>query len=299
MNASTRPPIERPEPLSSALMFGASLLWLLAAAGSLHLHESGEDARVFLGCITLAATLWPLFLFEAAWRIGQRAANRHAAMWCVLMPGLRLGLRDPQTAEQLWLPGLGWKTVDEALRQRIARDLNLPMLFVSLTVLPLILAEYVWFERIAASPTLSRITAIGTALVWWSFTIEFILMCSIAEKKLSYVREHWLDLAIILLPLLAFLRALQLGRLLRLQQLTKTARVYRLRGVAMRTYRAALLVDAIARIIQGSPERRLARLQLRIEEQERQLRDMRDQAAALQAQLSTETTSLAAESNAA
>lgn len=299
MSSTPRQPIHRPEPLSSGLMFGAALLWLLAAAGSLHLHESGEDAHIFLGCLTLAASLWPLFLFEAAWRVGQGAANRHAALWCVLMPGFRLGLRDPEQASQLWLPGLGWQAVDEPLRQRVSRDLNLPMLCVSLTVLPLILAEYVWHERIAASPTLSRLTAIGTALVWWAFTIEFILMVSIAEKKWTYVREHWLDLAIILLPLLAFLRALQLGRLLRLQQLTKTARVYRLRGVAMRTYRAALLVDAIARIVQGSPERRLARLQVRIEEQERQLQALRDQAAALEARIQAVPISTAPQSNAA
>jgi len=153
--------------------------------------------------------------------------------------------------------------------------LNGPMLIVSLAVLPLILVEHYWAEQIATRPALSRATEVATAVVWLAFCVEFIVMASLAEKKLAYCKQHWLDLAIILLPLLAFLRALRLGRLLRLNALAKTSRVYRLRGVIMRSYRVLLVVKAIDRLINGTSEKRLAKLRQRLVEQEALLEELR------------------------
>ena len=86
-----------------------------------------------------------------------------------------------------------------------------------------------------------------------------------------------------LLPLVAFLQALRLGRLLRLQQLTRTARLYRLRGVLLRAWRALLLIDAISRLINGPAEKRLVKLRATLIQKEQELADLRAEIAKLEA----------------
>lgn len=256
-------------------MFGASLSSLLFLGGVLHLHEHAVDQYVFWGCVGGWAALLPLYGVEAVQAFAARSPVRWHALWCCLFPPLRLGRRDAASGECFWLPRLGWRKVDDDYREEVERLLQTPMLIVSLLVLPLILAEYIWPEQLAAHPLAAQSTRVATALVWWAFAGEFILMVSLTERKLQYCKQHWLDLAIILLPIVAFLRALRLGRLLRLQTLTKTTRLYRLRGVAMKLYRALLLIDAVQRLIQGSPERRLQTLRRQVAEQEERLAELR------------------------
>ncbi len=269
----------------SAVLFSLSLLWLLATGGALHIFESDGDTPLFWVCTAIAASLWPVFLFDVTTRLISGARNRTATAFCLLLPALRLGLRDPQTATQLWLPRLGWQPVDSTLYERVEKGLRGPMLIVSLGVLPLITAEYLAAEYLAARPALRQAAVVATALIWWAFTFEFILMVSITDKKLKYVKEHWLDLVIILLPLVAFLRVLRLSRIARLQQLTKTSRVFRFRGVAMKTYRALLLIDAVARLLQGTPEKRLSKLRQRLIDQEAEVASIRREITALESQL--------------
>jgi voltage-gated potassium channel len=184
----------------------------------------------------------------------------------------------------MWLPPFGWRPVNRALRAEVEAALNLPMLIVALAVLPVVLLEFFWAEQLATNPPLSRATELATAVIWLAFCAEFLVMASLAEHKLAYCKQHWLDLAIILLPLIAFLRALRLGRLLRLNALAKTSRMYKLRGVLMRGYRALLVVKAIDRLLNGSPEKRLARLRRRVIEQETLLEELRDEIRRLEAE---------------
>jgi voltage-gated potassium channel len=267
----------------AAPMFYASSLSLVFLAGVLHLHEHVDDRYVFFGCLLGLGALYPLYWFEALVRWRQRSPQRWWTLLYCMLPPLRVAARDHATGQQVWLPELGWQPVDRALRSRIEAALNTPILVVSLAVLPLILVEYVWKETITSDPFWARWIAIATAVIWLAFAGEFILMASIAEKKLAYCKQHWLDLVIILLPLVAFLRALRLGRLLRLSTLTNSSRVYRLRGVAMRAYRALLVIKAIDNLVNGSPARRLARLRQRLEEHEALLEQLRAEIRALEA----------------
>lgn len=274
-----------------AVMFNAALTWLLATGGLLHLHEGADGRLPFLACVAAVVMLWPLFIVEAVGLIARQAPNARSARWCGLLPGLRLGLRDSATAEHIWLPRLGWQRVDQTLQKRLEQALNGPMLAVSLAVLPLVVAEYVWAETLAESPRLHLAANLATSLIWWAFTTEFVLMLSVTDKKLAYVKEHWLDLAIILLPLIAFLRALRLGRLLRLQQMAgKTARVYKLRGVLMKMYRAVLVFKAVRQLLQGPPEKRLVKLRAKVAEQEAALEALRTEICELEAQLTASPT---------
>lgn len=265
-------------------MFVASLVWLGCLAVVLHFHESPFDANLFWSSVIALLVLWPVFW----WDVLQTRRTNPGVSWSVysqaVLPIMRLGHRqgDPP---QVWLPRLGWRTVDSTLQRDLEDLLNQPMLAISLLVLPVILVEYLLAETIQNHLWLSRMVQGATAVIWWTFTIEFVLMVSITNKKLAYCKQHWIDLAIILLPLLAFLRALRLGRLLRLQSLGKTARMYKLRGVAMRSYRALMVIDLIQRLILGGPEKRLQRLRHRLAEQEAQLDVLRSEIAELESEL--------------
>lgn len=143
-------------------------------------------------------------------------------------------------------------------------------------------------RRLAAnySPRLAMFIQGATALIWLAFTLEFIVMISVVEHKLRYCKQHSIDLAVILLPLAAFLRVARLGRLLRLHQLSKTARMYRIRGLLMKAWRAVLVLEVFDRLMRGSAESRLARLRESLEEKEAEVIALRKQICELEDSLS-------------
>src|SRR5262249_61667669 len=81
---------------------------------------------------------------------------------------------------------------------------------------------------------LSLTLDIGTAVIWLAFALEFLVMASLAEDRINYCLCHWLDLAVVVLPLIDFLPILRLLRLRRLfegQQVSRLGRLYRLEGL--------------------------------------------------------------------
>lgn len=271
-------------------MCAIALASLLALACVLHFHEQEEFRGIFLSSLVLTAVLWPCHLLEfiAAWRIGSPRLRER--FWCCVFPPLRLAARDHETGKRIWLPGYGWRIVSRELQDGLDQAGSIPMIAIALLVLPLIAIEFHFAEQIETNPRWAACVAAATALIWFAFALEFIVMCSLEERKLNYCLRHWLDLAIILLPLVAFLRALRLGRLLKLQQLTRTARVYRMRGVAMRAWRALLVLEIVRRLIHGRPEQRLKRVEEMIAQKEQELSDLRAEKNRLQVALAVKFT---------
>lgn len=264
-------------------MFWLSIFSLLFLAGLLHLHDKPEYQPVLIVCALGFLGIYPACWVDSIWG-GRHGSRQGRARWLYcLLPPLRLGACDHATGKNIWLPGLGWQPVGRDLEQRLERVSSVPMVLMALMVLPLIGVEYLWKERIEADPLLSGLLNGAGGLIWFAFAGEFILRFSIAHSKWSYVRSHFIDLAIVLLPLFAFLQALRLGRLLRLQQLTRTARLYRLRGVALRAWRALLLIDAVSRLINGPAEKRLVKLRATLIQKEQELADLRAEIAKLEA----------------
>ena len=101
------------------------------------------------------------------------------------------------------------------------------------------------------------------------------MMVSLAPKKLDYCKRHWINLVIIVLPLVAFLRTLQLFNFLRIAKASKLAKVYRLRGLGTRLLKIALAFNLIDRIMSMNPERHCAALEEKIAEKEAELADLR------------------------
>lgn len=240
----------------------------------------GHDLLKILGL------LWVIFLVEFAiqvvlgdpkvpfWR-----QHGYGVITC-LCPPLRLGARNCDVERKIWLPVLGWQVVGPPLRQRLERIFSVPMIVIALMILPVLLVEFTLEEQVATHVGLRALLHVSTGVIWFAFAVEFLVMIAVAEKKIRYCRQHWLDLAIILLPLISFLRSLRvvratrLARLARVEQLTRMGRLYRVRGLAMRGFRALLLLELLQRMFRIAPEKRLARLRERLQENEQEAAEL-------------------------
>jgi hypothetical protein len=266
-------------------MFLVTLTSLVALAGIIHLHGNDEYDLVFWVCASAALMVYPAHWFEV-FTYWQRGSVRwhQRLLYCVLPP-LRLGARDQATGQMVWLPGLGWQQVNRALVHRVTKALNWPMIGLALVVLPLIAIEYLCADTLNQRPDLARWVEGATAFIWLAFTAEFVVQWSVADRRWQYCRDHFVDLAIILLPVLAFARAAQLGRLMRVPQLARTAQVYRLRGVSLRAWRALVVTRGVKRILEGGTEKQLVKLRQRIQLKEAELGELRAEERELELEL--------------
>ena len=274
-------------------MFGMTMVFLLVTAGALHFGAETEpidDAHAELSSgwtLWGLALLYPVFWLEAFahWRCGE--ARLRQDLICSLLPPLRLGARDHHDGRSIWLPGLGWGVVDDSLRRRVERGAHRPMLVVALGVLPLLAAQHYLSEHVHHSRWLQAAVEAGAGLIWLAFTFEFIVMFSIAPRRLTYARQHWLDLIIICFPLVAFLRLARMSavlRMLRVTRLQQLSKVLRLRGTLMRLWRAVLLLELLDRVFRG-PEQRLESLRQRMAAREREIIELQREIARLEEQV--------------
>jgi hypothetical protein len=310
---------------TAPIMFGLSLLFLAIVAAMVVLwvdvprvselaftgeHDSGaaeassrsvspwlssRDAlRAGSHCLTLLLLMWPVFLMEFAYQYFTRDRgepfwrNRYHALIGSLCPPLRLCARNQDMGGRIWLPRLGWQVVDRSLRLQLERAFSVPMIIIALGILPVLLVEVGMREQVAARPWLQFLLHVSLGVIWFAFAAEFIVMVSVAERKMRYCKEHWLDIAIILLPLISFLRSLRIvratrmARLARVQRLTQMSRVYRLRGLAMRALRALFLLQLINRLFRVRPEKQLRQLREILREKEYEVETLREEIAKLE-----------------
>ncbi|MCA9042290.1 MAG: hypothetical protein KDA65_18200, partial [Planctomycetaceae bacterium] len=231
-------------------MFVLGVLFLLFLAGFLHgtnLHLLEEDQADTAGklfesfwnnplvvvCRWGMVLLWPCFLFEAGVHFYLKSPRWKKSIYSALFPPARIGAPDFQTGTMVWLPGIGRAQIDDRLRERVAKGATVPMIVIALMILPLLAIEHTWKGQVESHPIFSYLLRGGEGFIWFAFTFEFIVMLHIVEKKFQYCKANWLDIAIILLPVLGFLRILRLGRLVqltsRIPQLGRMARLYNMR----------------------------------------------------------------------
>ena len=242
-------------------------------------------------CLLIAVGLLPVYWAEwLAHRLSPgRGSRRH--IFAAMLPPLRIGARDHIDGRTLWLPGSGWITATDDLEAQLERKLGVPMIVVALLVLPVIAIEFLWAERIAVDARIAVATQLAGAAIWLAFAVEFLVLISIVKDRWLFVRRHWLDLLIICLPLLAFLRVLRLGRLgrlLRLNQLTKvsrSARAFRLKGLALRVWRALLVLEIVDRTLNRDDQKRLAKLQAKLADAEREVQSLQAEIRVLESKL--------------
>ncbi len=98
----------------------------------------------------------------------------------------------------------------EELRAKLDRYLDVPLALASLA---LVLVAVIELTGEVSGPWEGRLAALGWAL-WGLFFVEFAAKFALAPVKRHYLREHWLDALIVVLPFLRILRVVQLARTL-------------------------------------------------------------------------------------
>jgi hypothetical protein len=286
----------RPRDALARPMFWLAFVFLLFTAGLLHRFNRSELTPVEREIILYGVLLlWPVIAIEACvsflLRNPAQGRTRPALrmLLVVLMPPFRMGLANHATGvPQLWLPGLGWQVVDKALVRRLDRGFGVPMIFFAFLILPLLVLEYAWADRVRTSPGLALFLHAGIAVVWVAFSLELILKVSVAPRVPSYLKERWLDVAIVAFPLLEFAlshlvdaaplaRLLRLSRALQPEQIARMNQLYRLRGLLMKGWHAMLLLEVIARLTGHTLEKRLKHLEADLAVKEQELADLREE----------------------
>ncbi len=255
-------------------------------AAQLRVALRGEviDHRIQDATVNLMLVIWPWIIIESIlhwltrpWDAATRKFHFYGLLFCIC-PSLRMCARSPEMGERLWLPGLGWRQANKRLRHRLERQFSVPMIMIALMIMPVLIIEFFMKTQVAQYAWLRLLLHISTGVIWFAFAAEFILMLSVAKKKLDYCVTHWIDLVIILLPFFSFLRSL---RVLRASQLTKMARVYRLRGTAVRALRALVLLEFFHRITGGNVDRTIRKLERQLNELEAEAKEIRRKIARL------------------
>ena len=125
-----------------------------------------------------------------------------------------------------------WRTIiaGDRLRKRVDRLFHWPIIALAMAILPLLVIELIWMP----AGWLRTVVAVAFGIVWAAFVVEFVVKFTIAESRLEYARRNWLDLVIIAVPVLGPLRLKA--------SVTRTARVFKLRGVGMKFARYAFTV---------------------------------------------------------
>lgn len=301
--ADPGPPVPtRAAAVLARVMFALAALDLLLMAGLVHRARETHVSQLELEVLSVGlGALWPVFLVEAAVGLVRRAPARPLrpgvlrALLVGLFPPFRMGSADPRTG-LIWLPFLGWNPPGKELYARIDRGFGGPMVVVALLILPVLGFEYFRAEQVAADPWLALALHVGAAVIWVAFALEFILESSAHPRPGRFLKERWLDLAIVVLPALEVIltrvvdaaplaRLLRLGRAVSPENVTALNRAYRLRGVVMKGWQAFVLIGGVNRLLGNVDAKRLAAVEAEIADLEERLADLRKEQAELRAKL--------------
>ena len=247
-------------------MFLLAFVFLLLIAGLVHRGTQKQVTQQELNIIYAGVlALWPVFVVEAVWGVVRRDRAKPLrpvllrAFLVVLMPPWRMGQACPRTG-LVWLPRIGWAQPGKELYKRVDRGFSGPMLLFAFLILPVLGFEYVRAEQVKNSPALALALHIGIAVIWVAFATEFILEGSVHPNFVKFIKERWLDAAIVILPMLEFIltkwvdaaplaRLLRLGRALSPEQLARMQQMYRLQGLMTKAWQAFLLLGGMGRLV--------------------------------------------------
>lgn len=269
--------------LRHGVMVAVALAFLVLVGLVLPHGDSGAEFRdwllahawfrpVLFGLWAVVVIEGVLGLFQGADTVG---AQVRRLLLISLVPPLRMVIASGTPYGWLWLPGAGWRPKGEATTEKLEQKLALPMVILTLLVLPVLGAEFTGGETLENHPRMALATHFITCIIWVGFTVEFLWMVAAAPDKLTYCLKNWINLIIILLPLVAFLRVLSMFRFARMFRAGKLLRAYRLRGLWTRLWRVALLFNLFERLQQRDPAKYRAALEKKIAEMEKELASLR------------------------
>ena len=148
------------------------------------------------------------------------------------------------------------------------------------------LAGEAWLQSSSVDkPVLNAVLLTAVGAIWLAFAVEFVLLLAASPKRFDFCKKHWLDLVIILLPLVSFLRVLRISRLARVTRaanLGRLSRTYRLKGIQARVFRAVLVLGLVRRANGGLAARRISSLRRELQQKQEEVLDLQQQIAELE-----------------
>ncbi|WP_420614297.1 potassium channel family protein [Candidatus Spongiisocius sp.] len=92
----------------------------------------------------------------------------------------------------------------QALLDQIERGGELPLMTLSFALIPLVTALLFW----ELQPSSRAVAFACTLAIWAVFAVELLIRLAIAPRRGYYLRQHWLDGLIVLLPVAQPLRVI-------------------------------------------------------------------------------------------
>lgn len=280
------------ETLIAKTMFFLAILFLSIAAVIIqYMQTEAIFAKLpyTLQMIDILLKLWVIFFLERILYIifcGHITWKNYVnSALMLIFPPLRLAARRCHHKRFIWF--LGWQPVSKQSYEALEKKFLLPILFISLFMIPFWITEIFFPQRISSHDVLYHLINLGNAIIWGLFVAEFIVMMSIAEKRREYIIKHWLELFIIILPMLAlarfilvarYIQLLERVRWLKFAKVQRILNIYRARSVLHRLLRMLIIIDIIKRFYQRkNPEKYLNMLQEKLQEKEQEVETLKQQ----------------------
>lgn len=99
----------------------------------------------------------------------------------------------------------------------VDRFLEFPMLCLALVFIPILIVPWI-FEL---NSTWESALEAANWTIWVFFALELVVKLYLAPARLAYLREHWFDVVVVVLPFARPLRIAQSARVLRIARLAR------------------------------------------------------------------------------
>lgn len=231
------------------------------------------QATLLYGILMLVPLVELIYVIHLKNKEGLKIPKKHIVFRAIAIPlmPLRMGARRLSDSEWLWIPFWHWSKCNDILLEELKRKFSMPMIAIALLIIPILFIDLnkTAGEQVAARvPNIKLYLEAVQAFIWVAFTFEFILMFSVTREKLDYCKRNWIDLFIILLPLVSFLRTFR--AIQGIARVNQVARAYRFKGVITKVREALVLADMVQRIMYPNPEAQLRALQKKIQTNRRE-----------------------------
>ena len=85
---------------------------------------------------------------------------------------------------------------------KLERITDVPLMIAAAFTIPLFLGPFLWGSEERAIP-------LWNAIIWGLFALDLSVKVILAPHRIAYLRSHWLDVLIVLVPFIRPLRALR------------------------------------------------------------------------------------------
>ncbi len=228
--------------------------------------------------IAIERLLYLLFCYE------KNGKNLLFISIMILIPPLRLASRNCYKKDYIFW-NLKWRLINQELYTHIEKRFLYPILVISFFMIPFWIIEI--FSINFSNLWFFHLLNIGNAIIWSLFVAEFIILCSISKKPFNYVLAHWLELSIIILPMLALARFILISKYIQVSKTTyliwfvkiqNMLNIYRTRSVLNRIIRILIIINIVKRFYQHkNPQRYLEILQEKLKDKEQEIAKINQQ----------------------